>query len=46
MIDEAVDEQPEVYFEAGDHQHLVHMTQAEFFRLTSGAPRARFSRPD
>lgn len=46
MIDEAVDEQPEVYFEAGDHEHLVHMTQAEFFRLTSSAPRARFSKPD
>jgi Ala-tRNA(Pro) deacylase len=46
MVDEAVDEQPEVYFEAGDHEHLVHMTQAEFYRLTSGAPRARFSRPD
>ena len=46
MVDEAADAQPEVYFEAGDHEHLVHMTQAEFYRLSSGAPRARFSRPD
>ena len=46
IVDEALDAQPEVYFEAGDHEHLVHMTQAEFLRLTADAPRAHFSRPD
>jgi Ala-tRNA(Pro) deacylase len=46
LADEALDAQPEVYFEAGDHEHLVHMTQAEFLRLTADAPRAHFSRPD
>ena len=46
IVDEALDAQPDVYFEAGDHEHLVHMTQAEFFRLTCEVPRASFSRPD
>lgn len=46
IVDEALDAQPEVYFEAGDHEHLVHMTRAEFLRLTAEAPRAHFSRPD
>jgi Ala-tRNA(Pro) deacylase len=46
IVDEALDAQPEVYFEAGDHEHLVHMAQGEFFGLTSDAPRASFSRRD
>ena len=46
IVDEALDAQSEVYFEAGDHEHLVHMTQGEFFRLTAEVPRAHFSRPD
>jgi Ala-tRNA(Pro) deacylase len=46
VVDEALDREREVYFEAGDHEHLVHMAQAEFYRLTSDAPRERFSRAD
>lgn len=46
IVDEDLDAQPEVYFEAGDHEHFVHMTQGEFFRLTADAPRAHFSRMD
>lgn len=46
IVDESLDQVREVYFEAGDHEHLVHMAQDEFYRLTSDAPRARFSRED
>lgn len=46
VIEEEIDAQPDIYFEAGDHEHIVHMTQAEFFRLTADAPRAHFSRID
>lgn len=46
IVDEALDAEPDVYFEAGDHEHLVHMSGAEFFRMTADAPRAHFTRPD
>jgi Ala-tRNA(Pro) deacylase len=46
VIEEELDAQPEIYFEAGDHEHMVHVSQAEFFRLTSDVPRAHFSRID
>jgi len=46
VVEEELDRQPEVFFEAGDHEHLVHVTQAEFRRLTGDAPRAHFSRVD
>ena len=45
IVDAALDAEPEVFFEAGDHEHLVHMTHGEFFRLTADAPRAHFTRP-
>ena len=45
MVDDGIDEQPEIYFEAGDHTTLVHMTQAEFAGLTGMAQHGRFSRP-
>jgi Ala-tRNA(Pro) deacylase len=43
IVDETIDRQPEIYFEAGDHTTLVHMTQAEFARLNANARRERFS---
>lgn len=33
----------DVYFEAGDHEHLIHLTRAEFSRLMSGAPHGPIS---
>lgn len=45
IIDDSLLNQPEVYFEAGDHASLVHMDQAEFKRLTSEARHGRFSEP-
>jgi len=46
IIEEELDAQPEVYFEAGDHEHVVHMTHAEFARATREVRRAHFSRID
>jgi Ala-tRNA(Pro) deacylase len=43
IVDDRIVEQPEVYFEAGDHATLVHMTGAQFARLTAGAQHGRFS---
>jgi Ala-tRNA(Pro) deacylase len=43
MVDESIDRAPEVYFEAGDHTTLVHMTQAQFALLTATARHKRFS---
>jgi Ala-tRNA(Pro) deacylase len=46
IVEKELDAQSEVFFEAGDHEHLVHMTRDEFSRLTADAPRAHFSRID
>ena len=46
IIEEELDEQPDIYFEAGDHEHMVHMTHAEFMRATAQMRRAHFSRID
>ena len=46
VIEKDLDEQPDIYFEAGDHEHMVHMTRSEFLRATAQVPRAHFSRID
>ncbi|MDP3736225.1 MAG: YbaK/EbsC family protein [Hyphomonadaceae bacterium] len=43
IIDDSLDDAPDIYFEAGDHASLVHMSGAEFGRLTSAARRGHFS---
>ena len=43
IIDDSLDQQPDIYFEAGDHKSLVHMERDEFSRLTSDARHGRFS---
>lgn len=45
IVDDALDEQTDVYFEAGDHKSLVHMDGAEFSRVMKGARHGRFSEP-
>ena len=40
-----LEQQPDVYFEAGDHKSLVHMDRAEFSRVTEGARHGQFSEP-
>ena len=36
--------QPELYFEAGDHEHLLRLSQSEFGRLMENASAGQFSR--
>jgi Ala-tRNA(Pro) deacylase len=43
FLEEQLAQQPEVYFEAGDHEALIHMTQDEFLSLMETAERAHFS---
>ena len=43
LVDDSIEEEPEVYFEGGDHETLVHMTRAQFARLTATARHACFS---
>jgi Ala-tRNA(Pro) deacylase len=43
VVDETIDQQPDIYFEGGDHTTLVHMSQSQFARLTPNARRERFS---
>lgn len=46
IIEQELAAQDDVYFEAGDHEHMVHMAAAEFSRATASVPRAHFSRID
>jgi len=46
IVDESMEEQPEVYMEAGDHETLVHMNHIQFARLTKDAWRGHFSAHD
>jgi len=43
IVDDSIQEQPDVYLEGGDHATLVHMEQAQFARLTAEARHGRFS---
>lgn len=45
VMDEDLNSKPEIYFEAGDHANLVHMSHAQFAALTRAAQRGHFSRP-
>jgi Ala-tRNA(Pro) deacylase len=42
VVEDSLREQPEVYLEGGDHATLVHMSQAQFARLTGEAPHGHF----
>ena len=46
IVDDSIEAQPEIYMEAGDHETLLHMSHAEFARLTADAPHGRFSTHD
>lgn len=43
LVEDSIREQPEVYFEGGNHTTLVHVSKAQFARLTGYAPHGRFS---
>ncbi len=46
ILAEDLAEQPEVYFEGGDHASLVHVSAAQFRNLMAGARRGQFSQHD
>lgn len=46
IVDESLAEQPDVYFEAGDHATLVHLTAEGFRRALGDAAHAEFSTRD
>jgi len=43
LVDEALLKQPELYFEAGDHESLIHVKEADFEVLMEGAEFGTFS---
>jgi Ala-tRNA(Pro) deacylase len=43
VIDPSLVHQPDIYFECGDHEHLIRMTGDDFRGLMSNAPRAQVS---
>lgn len=46
IVDDSIEAQPEIYMEAGDHETLLHLSHAQFARLTASAPHGRFSAHD
>src|SRR5262245_51044978 len=46
IVDESIQKEPEVYVEAGDHETLLHLSRAQFERLTADAIHGRFSMHD
>ncbi len=46
LVDDSIETQPEIYMEAGDHQTLLHLNQAQFARLNGNALHGRFSAHD
>ncbi len=46
IIDDSIEMQPDIYMEAGDHETLLHLSHAQFARLTANARHGRFSAHD
>jgi len=44
-VDESLEESPDVYFEAGDHAELVHVTGDDFRYMMHSARHGHFSHP-
>ena len=45
IVDDSLEQQPDVYFEAGDHKSLVHMNQDQFMQVIKGARHGQFAEP-
>lgn len=43
IYDEALDQLDDVYFEAGDHETLIHLNKAQFGKLMAHTKHSRFS---
>jgi Ala-tRNA(Pro) deacylase len=44
VVDDALAQRPDLYFEAGDHEELIHLDGGEFDNLFATAQHGRFSR--
>ncbi len=44
LVDESLEAQPEIYFEAGDHCTLVHVSGPQFHKLMEKVPHGHFSK--
>lgn len=44
VLDDELMEQPEVYFEAGSHEELIHLSRLHFLQLFRDAPHVHFAR--
>jgi len=45
IVDDLLINQPDIYFEGGDHMSLIHVDGSEFARLTRSARHGKFSEP-
>lgn len=45
IVDDSLGAQAKLYFEAGDHEHLVHVEAKDLFALLPNCARGRFSGP-
>jgi Ala-tRNA(Pro) deacylase len=45
LVDESLEGKRDIYFEAGDHRTLVHMSGEQFHRLIAALPHGRFCGP-
>jgi Ala-tRNA(Pro) deacylase len=43
IVDDSIEKQPEIYMDAGDHETLLHLSHAQFARLTANALHGRIS---
>ena len=43
VVDDSIEDQPDVHLEGGDHATLVHMSHAQFASLTATARHGSFS---
>lgn len=45
VVEDSLLAEPQVYFEAGDHEHLVRMTTQDFLRVLGDCPHGRIAKP-
>lgn len=45
VVDDELAEEPEIYFECGDHEELIHMKTYDFMQLLPNARHERFAMP-
>jgi Ala-tRNA(Pro) deacylase len=43
IVDESLDKEDDIYFEAGDHERLIHLSAAQFHEAYATSPRATFA---